>query len=233
MDWDTYFYGFAKHAALKSKDSTQVGAVAIGKDRQVLEVGFNGPPRGVLDLPERQERPAKYLYTAHAEANLVATAARERLLGATVYVSHMCCSGCTKSLIQAGVAKVVFGDGTTSMPPEEFEAARVMFKEAGVELEAYSVGEPIPERQKVEKNLLEFLGLAKMLKENNLYARSLTLKASSGSGAYAEVEVYRKHPSTLDGQGRFLYGTDTEFKKVSLTLKPDGTFKAEIKEENK
>ena len=134
LGWHPYHMGFAKHAARKSKDSTQVGAVAIGQHKQVVETGFNGPPRGVQDLPERRERPAKYLFAAHAEANLVATAARSRLEGSTVYVTHLCCSGCTKSLIQAGVAKVVFGEGKTSMPDEEFEAAKVMFKEAGVEL---------------------------------------------------------------------------------------------------
>lgn len=134
MNWDDYFYGFAKHAALKSKDSTQVGAVAVGQLKQIVEVGFNGPPRGVLDLPERRERPAKYLFAAHAEANLVATAARERLAGTTVYVTHMCCSGCAKSLIQAGVVRVVVGDGTTSMPDDEFEAAKAMFAEADVQV---------------------------------------------------------------------------------------------------
>lgn len=132
MNWTDYFMGFARHAASKSKDSTKVGAVAIGAHKQIVEVGFNGPPRGVQDLPERLERPAKYLFAAHAEANLVATAARERLEGTTVYVTHFCCSGCAKSLIQAGVACVVVGDGKTSMPAEEFDAASVMFKEAGV-----------------------------------------------------------------------------------------------------
>lgn len=134
LSWEEYHMGFARHAAKKSKDSTQVGAVAVATNKAILETGFNGPPRGVQDLPERRERPAKYLYAAHAEANLVATAARERLQGSTVYVTHMCCSGCAKSLIQAGVWKVVVGDGTTSMPPEEFEAAKVMFNEAGVQL---------------------------------------------------------------------------------------------------
>lgn len=134
MNWTEYFMGFAKHAALKSKDSTKVGAAAVGTRNQILEVGFNGPPRGVLDLPERRERPAKYLFAAHAEANLVATAARERLEGSTVYVTHMCCSGCAKSLIQAGVVRVVVGDGTTSMPDDEFEAAKAMFAEADVQV---------------------------------------------------------------------------------------------------
>jgi dCMP deaminase len=134
MSWESWFMGFAKHAALKSKDSTKVGAVAVGQHRQIVEVGFNGPPRGVQDLPERRERPAKYLFSAHAEANLVATAARERLQGTTVYITHLCCSSCAKGLIQAGVAKIVVGEGLTSMPAEEFQVAVTMLTEAGVEI---------------------------------------------------------------------------------------------------
>lgn len=134
MDWRTYWMGFAQHAALKSKDSTQVGAVLVGPEGEIRLTGFNGPPKGVADLPERRERPAKYLFASHAEANLVAFAAREgiRTKGCAVYVTHMCCSSCTRTLIQAGVAAVYVGPGTTSMPAEEFEAAAVMFREAGV-----------------------------------------------------------------------------------------------------
>ena len=40
-----------------------------------------------------------------------------------------------RMLINSGVAKVVIGEGRVrSMPPEQFEAARLMFHEAGVEL---------------------------------------------------------------------------------------------------
>lgn len=136
MDWQTYFMGFAKHAALKSKDSTQVGAVLVGPDGEVRLTGFNGPPRGVRDLAERRERPAKYLFTSHAEANLIAFAAREgiRTSGCKVYVTHLCCSGCARSLIQAGIVEVVAGDGKTSMPTAEFEAAISMLDEAHVSL---------------------------------------------------------------------------------------------------
>ncbi len=134
MNWPTYYAGFAQHAALKSKDSTQVGAALVGPNGEVRLTGYNGPPKGVLDLPERRERPAKYLFASHAEANLVAFAAREgiRTKGCKVYVTHMCCAACARSLIQAGVIEVRFGPGTTSMPAEEFEAARTMFEEAGV-----------------------------------------------------------------------------------------------------
>lgn len=134
MDWRTYWMGFAQHAALKSKDSTQVGAVLVGPEGEIRLTGFNGPPKGVADLPERRERPAKYLFASHAEANLVAFAAREgiRTAGCTVYVTHHPCSACARTLIQAGIAAVYVGPGTTSMPTEEFEAAATMFAEAGV-----------------------------------------------------------------------------------------------------
>lgn len=137
MEWTTYYTGFAYWAAQKSKDSTKVGAVLVGPDGEVRLTGYNGPPRGVLDSPERRERPAKYLYTSHAEANLIAFAAREgiRTSGCTVYVTHHPCASCARTLIQAGVKKIVVGTGTTSMPSEEFEVAALMFREAGVEVE--------------------------------------------------------------------------------------------------
>lgn len=135
MRFDThYFMGFARHAATKSKDSTKVGAILVGPEYEVRLTAFNGPPKGVRDLPERFERPAKYLYASHAEANLVAFAAREgiRTMGCTVVVTHMCCSACARTLIQAGVKRVLYGDGKTSMPEDEFSAAATMFSEARV-----------------------------------------------------------------------------------------------------
>lgn len=138
MNWPTYLMGFARHAATKSKDSTQVGAVLVGPDREVRLTAYNGPPKGVVDYASRRERPTKYLFAAHAEANLIAFAAREgiRTAGCVVFVTHHPCSACARTLIQAGVQSVVVGAGTTSMPPEEFEAAAVMFREAGVDVSA-------------------------------------------------------------------------------------------------
>ena len=136
MDWPTYYMGFADHAARKSKDMTKVGAILVGPDGEVRLTAYNGPPRGVIDSPDRRERPRKYLFASHAEANLVAFAAREgiRTAGCTVYVTHAPCAGCARTLIQAGVVRVVHGDGTTAMPADEFRAAREMFCEAGVEV---------------------------------------------------------------------------------------------------
>ena len=55
----------------------RVGAVLVGPNNEVLLTGFNGPPIGVVDRPERRDkRPEKYLWVSHAEANLIAFAAR-------------------------------------------------------------------------------------------------------------------------------------------------------------
>lgn len=136
MKWTQRFLDLAHEVAQWSKDSTKVGAVAVSyDDRRVMETGYNGIPRGVRDLPSRMERPAKYKFMCHAEQNLVAHAARSTLDGAIVYVTHAPCCDCAKLLINAGVAKVVYGAGQTNMNPEMFEAARTMFAEAGVEVE--------------------------------------------------------------------------------------------------
>jgi dCMP deaminase len=134
-DWIKYLFGFALHAATKSKDSTKVGAVLVGPNNEVLLSAFNGPPMGVDDKPERFERPAKYLFASHAEQNLIAFAARRgiRTEGMTVYVTHPCCSSCTKTLIQAGVARVFARDADyASATKADLDASADMFKEAGV-----------------------------------------------------------------------------------------------------
>lgn len=137
MSWNHRFINLARTIAEWSKDkSSKVGAVAVDPaSRAILETGYNGIPRGVEDHDERMERPEKYLWTSHAEENLVAHAARKVLAGSTVYVTHVCCNACARMLINAGVSRVVVGNGTTRMPAEHFDVALKMFDEAGVAFE--------------------------------------------------------------------------------------------------
>lgn len=133
--WAEYFMDMATHVASRSKDpATKVGCVVISADRAILATGYNGIPRRVKDLEVRMQRPDKYLWTAHAEENAIASSARigARLDGATIYVTHPPCARCARGLIQAGVVKVVVGDGKTNMPEEEFLVADQMFAEAEV-----------------------------------------------------------------------------------------------------
>lgn len=144
--WTDYLLGFARHAATKSKDTTQVGCAIVGPEDEIRITGYNELPRGVQDLPERRLRPEKYLWTSHAEENAVSMAAREgiRLKDCIAYVTHAPCSRCARSLITAGIAKVVIAPGVTNMDPHDFDVGQQMFREAGVELvflEASEVGD--------------------------------------------------------------------------------------------
>lgn len=133
--WPQYFMGLAEKVAERSKDlSTKVGCVIVSEDKVVVSTGYNGIPAGVRDLRERMERPAKYLWTSHAEENAVALGARSgtRLKGAIAFVTHPPCARCARTLIQAGIKEVYVGTGTTNMPQEEFDVADLMFSEAGV-----------------------------------------------------------------------------------------------------
>lgn len=134
MRWDEYYMGFAKHASLKSKDSTKVGAILVDPDGAVTLTAFNGPPKGVQDVPERFERPDKYLFASHAEANLVAFAARRGIVtrDGKVYCTHMPCAACARTLIQAGISEVVYGGGQFQALEAEAKATAQMFQEAGV-----------------------------------------------------------------------------------------------------
>lgn len=134
MDWDEYYMGFAEHASKKSKDSTQVGAILVDDEGAVMLTAYNGPPRGVRDIPDRFERPEKYLFASHAEANLIAFAARQgiRTKGARIYCTHLPCAACARTIIQAGICEVVYGDGTFQALAAEMNATMDMFKEAGV-----------------------------------------------------------------------------------------------------
>lgn len=140
IKWDDYFMSFAHLASVKSKDSTNVGAVLVGEENEIRLTAYNGPPRGVQDTPDRFERPRKYMFASHAEANLIAFAAREgiRTKECSVYVTHFPCSACTRTLIQAGIAEVVYDTGIAKMANEEdFNASMEMFHEANVKVRKF------------------------------------------------------------------------------------------------
>ena len=57
MDWKDYFKNIAHQVKLKSKDvNTQIGAVIVGKNNEIVSTGYNSFPRGIQDdLDWRQE----------------------------------------------------------------------------------------------------------------------------------------------------------------------------------
>jgi dCMP deaminase len=147
--WDKRFIDLALLVASWSKDpSTQVGAVLVGRDKEVLAVGYNGFPRGILDTAERlNDRPTKYKLVVHAEINCITNAARNgiKTRGATLYVIARSvstgklwggapCIRCSVELIQAGVREVV-APAPQDMPETWIESCaegRRVIEEAGL-----------------------------------------------------------------------------------------------------
>jgi dCMP deaminase len=112
MIWTEYFLNIAEQVKLKSKDqSTQIGAVIVGIDNEVLSTGYNSFPRGLDDsLPERQERPEKYFWFEHAERNAIYNAARVGipLKGSSIYLtSGLPCMDCARGIVNSGI-KIVY-----------------------------------------------------------------------------------------------------------------------------
>jgi dCMP deaminase len=133
--WDRRFIELAQHIATWSKDpSSKVAAVIVDEHRRVVSVGFNGFPAGVSDEEVPRER--KLLRVVHAEVNALAFATAP-VRGCTIYVTHPCCAHCAATLIQKGIACVVY-----PVPEPAFlerwgdhhNEACEMFKEAGVEV---------------------------------------------------------------------------------------------------
>lgn len=124
--WLNYFFDIAKINAQMSKDpNTQVGAVVVDSDRNILSTGFNGFPRNVHETPTRQSRPAKYLFTVHAEANAIAAAARNghSLMNSTLFCTHPPCAQCAALIVQAGIICVYFLPQSATMLDEENKRA--------------------------------------------------------------------------------------------------------------
>ena len=138
--WDRRYVNLAKHISTWSKDpSRKIGAVAVGSKGQILAQGYNGFPRGILDLPERYEnREVKYKHVVHAEMNVIYNASFNgvSLDGASLFVYGLpVCNECAKGIIQVGVKRVVVY--TDQEVPEiwtnAFQLTSDMFKEVGIE----------------------------------------------------------------------------------------------------
>lgn len=139
-DWDQRFLGLARQIAGFSKDpSTKVGAVAV-RERRILATGYNGLPQHVADTNERLERrDVRLAMTVHAEANLIAHAARHGvcLASSTIYIwPLMACAQCAAQLIQVDCSRIVVPDYIEPVRwSDSFSFARQMFTEAGVTVE--------------------------------------------------------------------------------------------------
>ena len=146
MNWQEYFLNIAEAVKIKSKDQrTQIGAVIVGKDNEIVSTGFNSFPRGINDnVEERQQRPEKYYWFEHAERNALYNAARIGVStkGTTMYLTcGIPCTDCAKGIISSGVRTIYCKTEDTTKNREHWDEhakrSLVMFEEAGVEIFYY------------------------------------------------------------------------------------------------
>ena len=145
MKWVEYFRNLAHQVKLKSKDDrTQIGAIIVGKDKEIVSTGYNSFPRGIDDFrKDRQERPEKYFWFEHGERNAIYNAARIGVStkGCTMYLScGIPCSDCARGIINAGIVRIFCERGGGAKGPKWAESAErswTMFDEAGVEVKFY------------------------------------------------------------------------------------------------
>jgi dCMP deaminase len=131
---------------MKSKDQfTQIGAVIVGQDNEVLSTGYNSFPRGLVDnLPERQERPEKYFWFEHAERNAIYNAARvgTPLKNSKIYItSGLPCMDCARGIVNAGIKTIYCKSECTTKNKDKWADSQQrsfqLLKECGVEVYFY------------------------------------------------------------------------------------------------
>ena len=142
--WDQYFMDITRLVATRSSClRRQVGALLV-KDRNILATGYNGVPSGITHcevagcLRERLGVPSGERHELcrglHAEQNAIIQAAKHgtNIDGATLYCTTMPCIICTKMIINAGITRVIYGEGYAD------DLAREMIAEAAIEVVHFS-----------------------------------------------------------------------------------------------
>jgi dCMP deaminase len=138
--WDHRFMRLAHEISTWSKDpSSKIGAVIVNDERRILATGYNGFPRGIADTDERlNDREQKYPRIVHGEMNALMNALYSgvSVKDSTLYVYGLpVCSECTKSVIQAGIKRVVIT--YPQLSPEKWQnqwngMSKPMYDEANV-----------------------------------------------------------------------------------------------------
>ncbi len=129
-DWDQYFLKLAMLASERATCPRMHCGCVLVKNKNVISTGYNGSipgdehceDIGCLVVDNHCVR------TVHAEMNALVQAAKRghAVEGATAYVTNMPCTTCAKSLITAGIKRVVvFSDYHDTLATEFFAVAQV------------------------------------------------------------------------------------------------------------
>lgn len=145
--WDEYFMSIARVVASRSNCVKRKVAAVITVDRRVIATGYNGTPRGVQNCNEGGCPRCNTFapggtdlgecLCSHAEENAITQSAYHgvRVRGGTLYTTFCPCLMCTKMIINAGIAEVVF---SAEYPMGEVSLR--LLREAGVKVRQLGSG---------------------------------------------------------------------------------------------
>lgn len=105
ISWPEYAMKLAEVASIRSEDCyKKVGCCILGKQNQVLSLGYNGPPAGVeIDWSDRDERRKR---VCHAEINGLRFIKPGE---ASIIAVTMCpCSNCFVNIAAYGIETVYY-----------------------------------------------------------------------------------------------------------------------------
>lgn len=139
-NWDLYFISLCFLTAQRSLDPvTKHGCVVVSKDKTVLSLGYNSPPRGCDDSTIPLTRPEKYDYFSHAEENAIVNAARNgvSLIGSVFYVTGFPCHKCVGMMKNAGASRIIHGGvGAAMVTEKDDEIIKIMNAKSPIVIEA-------------------------------------------------------------------------------------------------
>lgn len=140
--WDEYFMNIAELVGSRGTCARGRSGCVIVRDKRILVTGYVGSPAGLPHCDEVGHEMSTVLNddgttsehcvrTAHAEQNAISQAARlgVAIEGGTLYCHMTPCYSCAKSLINAGIIKVV-----ASKDYHRGQRTKEVLKEAGVKL---------------------------------------------------------------------------------------------------
>jgi dCMP deaminase len=128
----------AREAARHSIDTHTQNGAALARLNDVILTAANAFPHGVEPRHHRLGRPEKYVFTEHAERNVIYKAASMGWAtgGSTMYCLWFACPDCARAIIQAGIYEVVGHVKPRNATPSRWLQAvkdgEGMLREAGV-----------------------------------------------------------------------------------------------------
>ncbi|MBI5229224.1 dCMP deaminase family protein [Candidatus Micrarchaeota archaeon] len=144
VSWDEYFMKIAEIVSERTTCLRLRGGAVVVKDKRIIATGYNGSARGLphcsqvgclKDHLELKGIPRgtghESCRAIHAEENAILQCALHGISsdGATMYATVSPCLACAKSIINAGIKRVVYRSDYDD------DAAFALFKEAGVGIE--------------------------------------------------------------------------------------------------